>query len=235
MTAASDSSGPAFVFMLTKADQTIPEAISLLPIVREAAVKHAGAKDVGLPLPELARLFAGLREAGCRTYLEVVSATPEAMRSAALAAIEVGADVLLGGTDRPTMSAALRGTGISFFPYVGTVVGHPCMLRGAITDIADDARRAESEGADGINLLAYRYDGSPESLIETVVAAVAIPVLCAGSVDSLDRIRTIRALGAWGFTAGTAALDGAFIPGRPLVVQLSAVLGTASEVQGRRI
>lgn len=229
MTAVSISSGPTFVLMLTKADQTVPEAISLLPIVREAAVRHAGAKDVGLPLPELARLFAGLRAAGCRTYLEVVSATPDEMRSAAHTAIEIGADVLLGGTDRPTISAALRETEIAFFPYVGTVVGHPCLLRGSISDIADDARRAESEGADGINLLAYRYDGNPEMLIEAVVAAVSIPVLCAGSVDSLGRIRRIRALGAWGFTAGTAALDGAFVPGRPLAAQLSAVLRTAAE------
>ncbi|MDH4335381.1 MAG: 4-hydroxythreonine-4-phosphate dehydrogenase PdxA, partial [Chloroflexota bacterium] len=144
MTLAAHSSGPAFVFMLTKADQTVPEAITLLPIVREAAVGHAGAKDIGLPLPELARLFVGFREAGCRTYLEVVSSTPDAMRAAAHTAIEVGADVLLGGTDRPTIFAALRGTGILFFPYVGTVVGHPCLLRGEIIDIVDDARRAES-------------------------------------------------------------------------------------------
>ena len=56
-----------------------------------------------------------------------------------------------------------------FCPYIGQVIGHPCLLRGTIEEIADDARRAEALGVDGINLLAYRYDGDVEQLVEAVV------------------------------------------------------------------
>jgi NAD(P)H-dependent flavin oxidoreductase YrpB (nitropropane dioxygenase family) len=229
MNLSIDQRVPRFVFMLTRADRTVPEAVSLVPVLRGAGVTNAGAKDVGVPSAELVSLFAELRGAGCTTYLEVVSATREQIRRAAQTAITLGADILLGGSDRVSISNELRGSKVAFFPYVGRVVGHPCLLRGSIPEIVDDARKAESEGADGINLLAYRYDGVVESLIEAVVAAVSIPVLCAGSVDSPDRIRTICTSGAWGFTVGTAALDCRFLPGEPLERQLSAILGIAAE------
>jgi len=49
-------------------------------------------------------------------------------------------------------------------------------------------------------------------------------VLCAGSVDSLDRVRELVELGVWGFTVGTAALDGKFVADVPLRGQLQAIL-----------
>ena len=75
----------------------------------------------------------------------------------------------------------------------GRIVGHPCLLRGSIAEIADDARRAEALGVDGINLLAYRYDGDVDALVEAVVAATSLPVIAAGSVDSAERIRALAA------------------------------------------
>ena len=89
------------------------------------------------------------------------------------------------------MQEILAGTGIKFFPYVGQIVDHPCLLRGTIAEIADDARRAESLGVDGINLLAYRYDGDVDALVEAVVGATSLPVIAAGSVDSAARIQAL--------------------------------------------
>jgi phosphoribosylformimino-5-aminoimidazole carboxamide ribonucleotide (ProFAR) isomerase len=121
----------------------------------------------------------------------------------------------------------IAGTGIKFFPYVGQIVGHPCLLRGSIADIADHARRAEALGVDGINLLAYRYDGDVEALVEAVIAATSLPVIAAGSVDSADRIRALEERGVWAFTIGTAALDGVLLPGEPLEAQLRYALDAA--------
>ena len=121
----------------------------------------------------------------------------------------------------------LTGTGIKFFPYVGRIVGHPCLLRGSIAEIAEDARRAEALGVDGINLLAYRYDGDVDALVETVVAATSLPVIAAGSVDSAERIRTLEERGVWAFTIGTAALDGVLVPGESLEFQLRYALAAA--------
>jgi hypothetical protein len=65
------------------------------------------------------------------------------------------------------------------------------------SEIADDARRAEQLGVDGINLLAYRYDGDVDALVEAVVDATSLPVIAAGSVDSQpgSRLSTSAACG----------------------------------------
>ena len=98
-----------------------------------------------------------------------MSETEEATLASARAAAEIGPDYLIGGTLIEPVQEIIAGTGIKFFPYVGQIVGHPCLLRGSIAEIADDARRAEALGVDGINLLAYRYDGDVDALVEAVV------------------------------------------------------------------
>ena len=222
-----DPRGPRFIFMLTRDDRTVAHARTLVPAIAESGVRYAGAKDVGLPADELRRLFEDLRAAGCTTFLEVVSETPEAMVRSARAALAIGPDFLIGGTEIAATAAILSGSGIAYFPYVGRIVGHPCLLRGTIEEIVADGARAEAAGVDGINLLAYRYDGDVERLVERLMAVVSVPVLCAGSIDSELRIAAMRRLGVWAFTVGTAALDGAFAPGRPLVDQLRRILELA--------
>jgi NAD(P)H-dependent flavin oxidoreductase YrpB (nitropropane dioxygenase family) len=120
---------------------------------------------------------------------------------------------------------------VRFCPYIGTIVGHPCLLRGAIEDIAADARRAEALGVDGINLLAYRYDGDVDQLVAAVVGATSLPIIAAGSVDSAERIQALGERGVWAFTIGTAALDGKLVPGAPLADQLRYILDAASEAR----
>ena len=126
------------------------------------------------------------------------------------------------------MQEIIAGTGIKFFPYVGRVVGHPCLLRGSIQEIADDARRVEALGLDGVNLLAYRYDGDVEALVDAVVSNTSLPVIAAGSVDSVERIRALASHGVWAFTIGTAALDGVLLPEEPLQAQLELALEAAA-------
>ena len=82
-------------------------------------------------------------------------------------------------------------------------------------------------GVDGINLLAYRYDGDVPALVRAVSEATTLPFICAGSVDSVARIEELRDLGVWAFTIGTAALDGVIVEGAPLEEQLSATLAAA--------
>ena len=228
---SSDADGIAgrsrFIFMLTRNDLTIPGARDLGPVIAASGVRHAGAKDIGLPEAELAALFADLRAAGCTKYLEVVSETPSAMVESARAALAIGPDYLIGGTAVAETRQVIAGTTIRYFPYIGRVVGHPCLLRGTIEEIVVDGRRVEASGADGINLLAYRYDGDVEGLVGALLEAVSIPVICAGSIDSAVRIVAMRRLGVWGFTIGTAVLDGAIVPGGTLADQLGRVLELA--------
>jgi len=217
-----------FIFMLTRNDETIADARNVYTSIASVGLKHIGCKDVGLPQAELAQLMGDIRSHEHTSYLEVVSESDDSMETSARAAIEVGADYVIGGTAVERIQKVISGTAVKFFPYIGTIVGHPCLLRGSIHDIVEDARRAEQLGVDGINLLAYRYDGDVPELVRKVAEATSLPLICAGSVDSVAKIETLRDLGVWAFTIGTAALDGAFVPGRPLGDQLRLVVAAAS-------
>jgi 4-hydroxythreonine-4-phosphate dehydrogenase len=216
-----------FIFMLTRDDVTLPDAREVYASIAGTGVRHVGCKDVGLPTEELKALMDDIRANGHETWIEVVSETEEATLASARAAAEIRPDHLVGGTLIEPVQEILAGTGVKFWPYVGRIVGHPCLLRGTIEEIVADTRRAAELGVDGINLLAYRYDGDVEELVRAVVGASDLPVICAGSVDSAERIRALDAAGAWGFTIGTAALDGVLVEGAPLAGQLEAALEAA--------
>jgi hypothetical protein len=217
--------------MLTRDDRTIADAREVYDSVAGTGIRHVGCKDVGLPRGELARLIEDIRARGHTSYLEVVSETAEDTLRSARAAAELRPDYLIGGTLIEPVQEIIDGTGVRFFPYVGRVIDHPCLLRGTIEEIAEDARRAQELGVDGINLLAYRYDGGVGALVEAVLDAISVPVIAAGSVDSGERIRALVDLGVWAFTIGTAALNGELVPGAPLSAQLLYVLDAASEVR----
>jgi len=216
-----------FIFMLTRNDETLADAREVYASIAGTGVRHVGCKDVGLPREELQRLLADIKANGHTSHLEVVSESEDATLASARAAAEIGPDYLIGGTLIEPVREIIAGTGIKFFPYVGRIVGHPCFLRGSIAEIAEDARRAEALGVDGINLLAYRYDGDVDALVETVVEATDLPVIAAGSVDSPARIQALESRGVWAFTIGTAALDGVLVPGEPLEAQLRLALEAA--------
>ena len=218
-----------FIFMLTRNDETLADARKVYTSVAATGVRHFGCKDVGLPRRELEALLSEIESNGHTSYLEVVSESNEATLASARAAAEIRPDYLIGGTLIEPVQEIIAGTGIKFFPYVGRVVGHPCLLRGSIQEIADDARRVEALGLDGVNLLAYRYDGDVEALVDEVVSNASLPVIAAGSVDSVERIRALARNGVWAFTIGTAALDGVLLPEESLQAQLELALEAAAD------
>src|SRR5918998_2219847 len=216
-----------FIFMLTRDDVTLRDARDVYASIAGTGIRHVGCKDVGLPTEELRGLMDDIRAHGHETWIEVVSETNEDTLKSARAAAAIRPDHLIGGTLIEPVQEIIAGTGIKFWPYVGRIVGHPCLLRGSIDEIVADTKRAAAAGVDGINLLAYRYDGDVEALVRAVVGATDLPVICAGSVDSAERIWTLDACGAWAFTIGTAALDGVLVEGAPLSGQLGAALEAA--------
>jgi hypothetical protein len=225
-----------FILMLTRNDETVPDARALHEQLSATGATHFGCKDIGLPATELRALLEDMRSAGHTSYLEVVSETPEATLESARVATELRPDYLIGGTLIEPIQAVLAGTGVGFFPYIGRVIGHPCLLRGSIDEIAADARAAEAAGVDGINLLAYRYDGDVQELVRAVSAATYLRLISAGSIDSLARVHAMAELGLWAFTIGTAVLDRAIVPGASLERQVYAVLETlaATAAEGAR-
>ena len=143
-----------FIFMLIREDRTIADAREVYESVAGTGIGHVGCKDLGLPREELARLMEDIRANGHTSYLEVVSETEEATLESARAAAQIRPDNLIGGTLIEPIQEIIAGTGVRFYPYVGEVIDHPCLLRGTIEEVAQAARDAEEPGVDGINLLA---------------------------------------------------------------------------------
>ncbi|MFS8107999.1 hypothetical protein [Serratia marcescens] len=216
---------PEFIFMLTRNDSTVPDAQARLPEVLAAGVKHIGFKDIGLPLDQLKQLAQAIHAGGATAYLEVVSLDEESEMNSARAALELGVDVLMGGTRPESVLPIIRQSGLRYYPFAGRISGHPSVLEGDIDDIVASARqRAALPGVTGLDLLAYRFAGDVPTLIRRVCDAVDKPVYIAGSIAREDRISAVGAGNAVGFPAGTAALDGVFPADKPgLTAQINAV------------
>ncbi|EPG5722266.1 hypothetical protein MOW39_004744, partial [Serratia marcescens] len=183
---------PEFIFMLTRNDSTVPDAQARLPEVLAAGVKHIGFKDIGLPLDQLKQLAQAIHAGGATAYLEVVSLDEESEMNSARAALELGVDVLMGGTRPESVLPILRQSGLRYYPFAGRISGHPSVLEGDIDDIVASARqRAALPGVTGLDLLAYRFAGDVPTLIRRVCDAVGKPVYIAGSIDREDRIAAV--------------------------------------------
>lgn len=217
--------GLDFIFMLTRHDRTVPEAIDHVATALQAGIRHIGFKDIGLPFAELRTVQRLIKTGGAASYLEVVSLDRASEIASVRAAIDLGVDHLLGGIHVEDVVPLLRGTGIRYYPFAGRVSGHPSVLEGTVVEIAASARAITAlDSVDGLDLLAYRSRTDVEVLIAAVCAATEKPVLVAGSIERPEQIEAVRRSGATGFTIGTAALEGRFPASSPaLRAQLDAI------------
>ncbi len=217
--------GLDFIFMLTRHDRTVPEAIDHVATALQAGIRHIGFKDIGLPFAELRTIHRLIKAGGATSYLEVVSLDRVSEIASVRAAIDLGVDNLLGGTHVEDVLPLLRRTGIRYYPFAGRVSGHPSILEGSVAEIVGSARAiADQGGVDGLDLLAYRSHTDVETLIAAICAATDKPILVAGSIERPEQIATIRRCGAASFTIGTAALEGRFPGAGPMLgAQLDAI------------
>ncbi len=224
-----------FILMLTRNDRTIPDARARLDQAMEGGVRHIGFKDVGLPVAELKGLADTIRAAGGRSYLEVVSLDEDSELASARAAVALDVDCLLGGTRAQAVTEVTRDHPLRYYPFPGRITGHPSVLEGPASDIADSARRlADLEHVHGLDLLAYRFRGDVPGLMAQVCRSVTKPVIIAGSIDSEDRILAAASAGAAGFTVGTAALGEEFPAEEPgFAAQVRVILAMTSRAQAR--
>lgn len=221
-----------FILMLTRNDITVPDANELLDEVLSTGVRHVGFKDIGLDAKAMRQLVTRLRDAGRTVYLEVVSLDAEAEISSARTAVDLDVDYLIGGTRWQQVSDLVRGADIRYFPYPGRISGHPAVLDGTVASITAHIARMR-EAVDGVNVLAFRHRSLPgEEVLVGVQEHAGLPVISAGSINSIERVRAVAELGVWAFTIGGAALDCAIVPGASLRQQLSAVLTAAQSTSG---
>jgi len=211
-----------FIFMLTRQDRTVPNCLDVLSEITGAKIRHIGFKDIGADLETLRSLNQQIKNMGAVSYLEVVATTPHATLSSARMAVEIGVDRLLGGTLVSDTLEILNGTGIAYYPFPGTPIGHPTQLAGSPEDIAAQTKTYRAMGCAGVDLLAYRAtQADPIALVQAARAALGGGTLiCAGGVDSPARIAALKAAGCDAFTIGSAAFDLTFSEAPTLIGQL---------------
>ncbi|MFY8153310.1 MAG: cupin, partial [Hyphomicrobiales bacterium] len=96
--------------MLTRNDRTVEDAADQLQTALALGVRHIGFKDIGLPIAQLKALNAAIKAGEATSYLEVVSLDRASEIASARAALEIGVDVLLGGTRAEDVLPVIAGS-----------------------------------------------------------------------------------------------------------------------------
>jgi hypothetical protein len=216
-----------FIFMLTRDDRTVEDALEVLDAIRPLGLRHIGFKDVGVASEVLQAVNRSIKAQGAISYLEVVGTTPAACLRSVRVGREIGVDRLLGGTDAAAALEILAGSGIEYYPFAGFPAGHPTVLGGGPDDVAAHCAAFVAQGCAGVDLLAYRAsDAPPLALVRAARRALGgRTLIVAGSVDQPARIAELAAAGADAFTIGSALFNGAFSPRKgALLSQLRDVL-----------
>ena len=217
-----------FIFMLTRDDATVANALDLVETVRPLALRHIGFKDVGAEPETLRRLAAGIRQAGASVWMEIVSTSHDGELASIALGRDLGVDFLMGGVAAEDGVRVLQGSSTRYLPFAGKPVGHPTRLGGSAREVEAHCRAFAALGCAGVDILAYRAtEAAPLDLVAACRRGFGDKgkVVVAGSIDCAERIAAVRAAGADAFTIGTAAIDGSYAPGAgPLEAQLRAVL-----------
>jgi len=204
---------------------TVPDAINYFEQVKDLPVDFFGYKEIGLEPEKMKILNEKIHNNGFQSFLEVVEYEEEAIPGPAKMAVDMGFDHLMGTVYFPSIWDII-GKNIKYLPFCGKIYNRPSILDGTIDEIIEDAKRIEAEGVNGFDLLAYRYVDplKVNELVRKVDTAVNVPIVSAGSINSLERIQETIDQGIWGFTIGGAFFEKKFSPGGSYRDNVAAVL-----------
>jgi hypothetical protein len=190
---------------------------------------YVGFKNIGHPLDELRKLGAKIVGDGRRLVIEIVGSSAANEREAAQLAVELGAELLIGGTHTAAVLPIIAGSAVRYHPTVGDPGTEGGLLHGTVAGIAAEASALHAtDGVTGVMLLGYRFVGDVPALLTAVARIRGLRVVNAGSVDNRDRIRALADLGYWAFTIGSAVLDHLLPAGPTPAEQLRWVIETAA-------
>ena len=201
---------PSLAVMLTHNDVTVRNAYEIFDQCKRSKAQFWGMKEEPLPLEEMKGLFSYMKRCGKTTALEVVAYTEDKCLEGAEMAVKCQCDLLMGTTFSDSVNELCRKHGIRYMPFVGDVHGRPSVLDGSAREMLAEARRCLERGAYGVDLLGYRYTVAAPELIREVVSALRAPVCVAGSVDSVQKLKEIKAIAPWSFTIGGAFFERKF-------------------------
>ncbi|MGX6979762.1 hypothetical protein ACWN8V_11000 [Vagococcus elongatus] len=206
-------SNPSLIVMLTLNDCTVANAYDVFEKYKDSKAQFWGFKEIGLSVEKMKKLYSYMKACGKTTILEVVQYTEEECLKGAELAVECGCHILIGTIFFDSVSELCRKNKIQYMPFVGDVKHRPSVLEGSVEEMIKEANEYIRKGAAGVNLLAYRFTGDSENLIREIVAQVDGPVCIAGSINSFQKLDTIKDVVPWAFTIGEAFFNNQFESG----------------------
>lgn len=217
---------PELIIMLTNNDITVSNAAEVFEACKDLPAKKWGFKDVGLEKDQMIELAKKMKEAGKETYIEVVTYTEEGCLEGAKMAYECGFDYLTGTLPFESVFEYAKEHNLKYCPFCGAVGGSPVELTGSVESVVESAKECIANGAEGIDLTAYRYaDGDPVELTKAVVEAVGADKVCiAGSIGNTERMDAMKEAGVAEYTMGSALFNANFVKGGTFRENLEFVL-----------
>lgn len=201
---------PELIVMLTHNDRTAVNAREIFEQCKTSKAKCWGFKEEPLPLDEMKKLFARMKEFGKTTFLEVVTYSEHEGLDGAKIAAECNCDFLMGTKFFDSINDFCKQRGIHYMPFVGKVSARPSILEGTLEEMLEEARHCLAKGVYGLDLLGYRYTGDAVALNKNFVAGVKAPVCIAGSVNSFERLGELKNFSPQLFTIGGAFFENKF-------------------------
>ena len=201
---------PELIVMLTHNDLTVIDAYEIFDQCKKSKAKFWGFKEEPLPLEQMQKLFAYMKDCGKTTFLEVVSYSEKECLEGARKAVACNCDFLMGTTFFDSVNDFCRENHLNYLPFVGKITGRPSVLEGSLEEMINEANAYIAKGVYGIDLLGYRYTGDAAFLNREFVKNMEVPVCIAGSVNSYERLQEIKAVSPWAFTIGGAFFENKF-------------------------
>lgn len=201
---------PELIVMLTHNDLTVIDAYEIFDQCKKSKAKFWGFKEEPLPLEQMQKLFAYMKDCGKTTFLEVVSYSENECLEGARKAVACNCDFLMGTTFFDSVNDFCRENHLNYLPFVGKITGRPSVLEGTPEEMINEANAYIAKGVYGIDLLGYRYTGDAALLNREFVKNMEVPVCIAGSVNSYERLQEIKAVSPWAFTIGGAFFENKF-------------------------
>ena len=201
---------PELIVMLTHNDLTVTDAYEIFDQCKKSKARFWGFKEEPLPLEQMQKLFAYMKDCGKTTFLEVVSYSEKECLEGARKAVACNCDFLMGTTFFDSVNDFCRTNHLNYLPFVGKITGRPSVLEGTPEEMINEANAYIAKGVYGIDLLGYRYTGDASLLNREFVKNMKVPVCIAGSVNSYERLQEIKAVAPWAFTIGGAFFENKF-------------------------
>ena len=201
---------PELIVMLTHNDLTVTDAYEIFDQCKKSKARFWGFKEEPLPLAQMQKLFAYMKDCGKTTFLEVVSYSEKECLEGARKAVACNCDFLMGTTFFDSVNDFCRENHLNYLPFVGKISGRPSVLEGTLEEMINEANAYIAKGVYGIDLLGYRYTGDAALLNRDFVKNMKVPVCIAGSVNSYERLQEIKAVAPWAFTIGGAFFENKF-------------------------